>query len=106
MLKIGAEDTHLVEEATTSSGGYDDPAEVWAQGAQHAEQILVEELGDREVGGEGGRALAEMLVEENERSLLAVAAAVRQELLHGEVSSATSEFSVRRRGGEVVISPA
>jgi hypothetical protein len=47
-----------------------------------------------------------MLVEENERSLLAVAAAVRQELLHGEVSSATSEFSVRRRGGEVVISPA
>ncbi len=84
-----------MEEAAAACGGDYEPAVVRAQGTEHIEQVLREELRNSEVGCECGRALAEFLVEENERRLFAVSAAVGQELLHGEVGSAASEFSIR-----------
>ncbi len=50
--------------------------------------------------------LAEALVEQDERRFLAVTAAVRQELLHGEVGSTASVFAAGGGGAEVLVAPA
>ncbi len=97
---------HLVKEAAAARGGDDEPAVVRTQRAQHAEQILAEERGDSEVEGEGRGVLAKALVEQDEGRLLAVTAAVRQELLHGEVGSAASVFAAGGGGAEVLVTPA
>lgn len=49
--------------------------------------------------------VAEALVEQDEGRLLAVTAAVRQELLHGKVGSAAPVFAAGGGGAEVLVAP-